>query len=331
MKRRKAQTHEVGLFERPLLSSISYLPTEQLHPSPDSPGEGRTIPTVETEGVLVPLMVRPSGPGRFEVIDGKSRLHSACVYGFDQVPVRILEGGDSIGAAGLTLLLNLAREENPIHEARAMARLLQEGYTPARLCTLFGLGAGKLKVRLKLLELPSELLERVGTQISVGTLRALSNLAPDYREGLCSAALIKLCDPEARYTAGDLREARTVQRGDLSQLIARLPRPDRARPAGVAEASPAVMLLTPALETLVQRFKTDCALAGFERAQVLSAFELQWPSAAGPTALEALEHTGLPGNQPLPLPHDLEPAPLAPLAPPPIPMQRVRLGARGRA
>ena len=62
--------------------------------------------SIRAHGVLEPLLVRPLGDGRYEVIAGERRLRAAAMAGLGQVPVSVLEV-DERAAAAIALVENL--------------------------------------------------------------------------------------------------------------------------------------------------------------------------------------------------------------------------------
>ena len=80
--------------------------------------------SVRAHGVLEPLLVRPLGDGRYEVIAGERRLRAAALAGLREVPVVVLEV-DEKEATAIALVENLQREDlNPFEETVALLDLL---------------------------------------------------------------------------------------------------------------------------------------------------------------------------------------------------------------
>jgi ParB family chromosome partitioning protein len=76
--------------------------------------------SVKTQGILVPLIVRPlDGGGVFDLIAGERRLLAARAAGLTVVPARILEADDTV-AREVAIIENLQRENiPPLDEAKA--------------------------------------------------------------------------------------------------------------------------------------------------------------------------------------------------------------------
>ena len=75
---------------------------------------------------MQPVLVRPLGDGQFEIIAGERRTRAARLAGLDEVPVLVKHVPDE-AAAAMALIENIQRENlNPLEEARALERLIQE-------------------------------------------------------------------------------------------------------------------------------------------------------------------------------------------------------------
>ena len=131
--------------------------------------------SIETHGVIQPLLVRPLSDGGYQLIAGERRWRAARMAGLSEVPVVIREMSDS-EAMELSLVENLQREDlNPIEEAEGF-RLLMENYnlTQDQAAQRVGKSRPAVANAVRLLALPEELLEKVkyGT-LSPGHARTL--------------------------------------------------------------------------------------------------------------------------------------------------------------
>jgi ParB family chromosome partitioning protein len=112
--------------------------------------------TIEQLGVLEPLIVRTSTskPDHFEIIAGERRFRAAKLAGLAVVPC-LLSNYTNEQAAQIALIENIAREAlNPIAEAHAMQRLVDEfGYTHEEIGLLLGMSRTHVTNLLRLLKL----------------------------------------------------------------------------------------------------------------------------------------------------------------------------------
>jgi len=82
--------------------------------------------SIKSQGVMQPVLVRPVGGGRYEIIAGERRFRAAKLAGLDSVPVLVKEVPDE-SAAVMALIENIQREDlNPLEEAQGLQRLVSE-------------------------------------------------------------------------------------------------------------------------------------------------------------------------------------------------------------
>jgi len=134
--------------------------------------------TIRKRGVLQPLLVRRKGD-RYEIIAGERRWRAAKKAGLEKVPVLIRETEED-ETLELSLLENLQREElNPIEEARAYRRMVEQlNITQEELALKIGKDRSSVANAIRLLHLPREIQEDVATgALSAGHARALLALS----------------------------------------------------------------------------------------------------------------------------------------------------------
>jgi ParB family transcriptional regulator, chromosome partitioning protein len=82
--------------------------------------------SIKAQGIMQPILVRPVGPNRFEIIAGERRVRASKLAGLDEVPVLVKDVPDE-AAAAMALIENIQREDlNPLEEAQGIARLVNE-------------------------------------------------------------------------------------------------------------------------------------------------------------------------------------------------------------
>jgi len=75
---------------------------------------------------MQPILVRPVGPNRYEIIAGERRFRASQLAGLNEVPVLVKEVPDE-AAAVMALIENIQREDlNPLEEAQGLKRLVDE-------------------------------------------------------------------------------------------------------------------------------------------------------------------------------------------------------------
>ena len=82
--------------------------------------------SIKAQGLMQPIIVRPVGPKKYEIIAGERRWRACQLAGMDKVTVIIKDVADD-AAIAMALIENIQREDlNPIEEATALHRLQQE-------------------------------------------------------------------------------------------------------------------------------------------------------------------------------------------------------------
>ena len=87
--------------------------------------------SITRHGIMQPLVVRPLGEGRYEIIAGERRFRAARLAGLEEVPVQVREVSDQ-NALAMALIENIQREDlNPLEEAQAIRRLIDDALRAA--------------------------------------------------------------------------------------------------------------------------------------------------------------------------------------------------------
>ena len=82
--------------------------------------------SISAQGVVQPIVVRPIGGGKYEIIAGERRWRAAQLAGLHEIPAVVRDVPDS-AAIAMALIENIQRENlNPLEEAYALQRLLDE-------------------------------------------------------------------------------------------------------------------------------------------------------------------------------------------------------------
>lgn len=125
------------------------------------------VASIKTHGVLQPLIVRPLGPGKFELIAGERRFRAAGVAGLSTVPAIVREASEQ-QRLELALVENLQRQNlNPMEEAFAYRKLQDEfGLTQAKVAERVGKSRAQVANTERLLTLPP----RIQAALTAGTI-----------------------------------------------------------------------------------------------------------------------------------------------------------------
>jgi ParB family chromosome partitioning protein len=205
------------LFSAPLDIDICQVNTALIRP----PDITEVIPSIGQLGVLQSVLLKLSGNPEYpyEIVDGDRRVNSALRYHLDTIPAIITDGTRGQIAAA-SAILNAARSNNPIDEARSWKIALEEGQfgSVAELGKHVHIGVQTIKKRLKLLTLPEDILVHVGVSVAEGVAEKMANLPADYQADAVDAALRQL-DAGKKFTAADLKLSQTRRVEDREDSI----------------------------------------------------------------------------------------------------------------
>jgi ParB/RepB/Spo0J family partition protein len=153
--------------------------------------------SIKEHGVLQPILVRPLGENRYQLIAGERRWRATREAGITTIPALVEEIDDDT-ALEISIIENLQREDlSPLEEATMFDRMVREhGYSIRKLADKLGKDKGYLENRLRLADAPEE-------------IRQLVSLRKDTLSH--AYELLKVQDPKKRK-----RLAAQVASGELS-------------------------------------------------------------------------------------------------------------------
>ena len=176
--------------------------------------------SIDENGVLQPVLVRPVAGGTFELVAGERRWRAARLAGLERIPALVRDRDDA-ATLELALVENMAREDlTPVEEARACAALVEElGLTREEVGRKVGRSRVAVSNLLRLLDLPDEALALLESgHLSEGHGRALL-LADDHaaRRRLARSAAdegwsVRVLETRAREANGTAGGAPTRKR-----------------------------------------------------------------------------------------------------------------------
>ncbi|WP_260261594.1 ParB/RepB/Spo0J family partition protein [Vibrio intestinalis] len=131
--------------------------------------------SIESQGIIQPIVVRQVEMGKYEIIAGERRWRAARKAGLTQVPCLIKKVEDR-AAIAIALIENIQREDlNVIEEAQALERLQQEfSLTHQQVADVIGKSRASVSNILRLNQLESDVKQLVASkQLEMGHARAL--------------------------------------------------------------------------------------------------------------------------------------------------------------
>jgi len=117
-----------GVFEHQASLRIEQLQRGRYQPRTrmDEDSLNELAASIKKQGLMQPILVRPSEGERYEIIAGERRWRAAKIAGLEEVPVIVREVPDS-AALAMALIENIQREDlNPLEEAGGVQRLVAE-------------------------------------------------------------------------------------------------------------------------------------------------------------------------------------------------------------
>jgi len=167
--------------------SLRSLPLDLISPGPFQPRSifdadrmQELAESIRHQGVIQPVVVRVRGNNDYELIAGERRWRAAQIAGIEKIPAIIRDVPDEIAVA-MALVENIQRENlNPIEEATALRRLVDEfQMTHQEAGDAVGRSRSAVSNLLRLLELSHEVRELVDAKhLEMGHARALLTLEP---------------------------------------------------------------------------------------------------------------------------------------------------------
>jgi len=166
-------------------NAYQLLPIYKIEPNPNQPRQDfdeeelqNLADSITEHGIVQPLTVRETQPGRYQIIAGERRWRAARIAELQEVPVVIIEADDK-KAMELALIENLQRQDlNPVEEALGYDSLIQEyGLTQDETAKRVGKSRPAVANALRLLNLSPQVLQLVRSGVlSAGHARAVLKL-----------------------------------------------------------------------------------------------------------------------------------------------------------
>jgi ParB family chromosome partitioning protein len=169
------------------LESLEHNPYQTRTLSLDSVAIGELASSIQSVGVVQPIVVRPVSGGRYQVIAGERRWEASRTLGLKTIPAIVRQVSNE-QAMEMTIIENLQREDlNAMEQARAYERLGREfGLTQEQMAQRTGKERSSVANFMRLLKLPAPvqtMLEK--SQLSFGHAKALMPLdSPEAMERL---------------------------------------------------------------------------------------------------------------------------------------------------
>jgi ParB family chromosome partitioning protein len=148
---------------------VRHIDVDRITPNPQQPrlafdqaALDELAASIREHGVLQPILVRPLGDNRYQLIAGERRWRATREAGIATIPALVEEIDDDT-ALEISIIENLQREDlSPLEEATMFDRMVHEhGYSIRKLAEKLGKDKGYLENRLRLANAPEEIQELV--------------------------------------------------------------------------------------------------------------------------------------------------------------------------
>jgi ParB/RepB/Spo0J family partition protein len=148
------------------LAGARLLPLHLIEPNPWQPRQHadpermqELIEDIKARGILEPIIVRPTGDGKYQVVAGERRFRASGAAGLTVVPAIVKESLTEEEAREISLVENLAREDLDIEdEARFIKALYEQKRSLRATADAIHKSYQYVNRRLKLLDDPGTLL-----------------------------------------------------------------------------------------------------------------------------------------------------------------------------
>ncbi len=177
--------------------------------------------SIKAQGVMQPIVVRPIGGGRYEIIAGERRWRASQQAGLEKIPAMVRDIPDE-AAIAMALIENIQREDlNPIEEAMALQRLQQEfQLTQQQVADAVGKSRVTVSNLLRLIALPDEIKTLLSHgDLEMGHARALLGLPLEQqvegaRHVVARGLTVRQTEALVRQWLNDKQVAKTEPKGD---------------------------------------------------------------------------------------------------------------------
>ena len=214
------------------------LPLDAIRPNPSQPrvafdeeALAELVTSIREVGLLQPVVVRPVGPGAYELVMGERRWRASQEAGTGTIPAIVRDTGDADMLRD-ALLENLHRSAlNPLEEAAAYAQLLEDfDATHEELASRIGRSRPQISNTIRLLQLPPAVQRRVAAGVlSAGHARAILGLpTPEAQEAMATRVVAEGLSVRGTEEAVALAAAQPGAPGERSPRVrGRRPVPTR--------------------------------------------------------------------------------------------------------
>ena len=211
------------------------LPIIQIDNNPDQPRRNfdneslnELASSIKLYGIIQPIVVRPTGNGRYMIVSGERRWRAAKIARLSTVPVVIRDVEDQT-LLELALVENLQREDLNVIESAASMNILAEEYglTQIQLAERLGKSRTAVANTLRLLKLEPEIQQYLRDEkMTEGQARPLIGLEPEKQIELAEQII-----------------TRNLNSRQVEELVSQLKKPSRRTVPRERQTNPDLVLI----------------------------------------------------------------------------------------
>ena len=211
------------------------LPIIQIDNNPDQPRRNfdneslnELASSIKLYGIIQPIVVRPTGNGRYMIVSGERRWRAAKIARLSTVPVVIRDVEDQT-LLELALVENLQREDLNVIESAASMNILAEEYglTQIQLAERLGKSRTAVANTLRLLKLEPEIQQYLRDEkLTEGQARPLIGLEPEKQIELAEQII-----------------AKNLNSRQVEEMVAQLKKPSRRAIPRERQTNPDLVLI----------------------------------------------------------------------------------------
>jgi ParB family chromosome partitioning protein len=210
---------------------LEYLQRGKYQPRRDMQDESlqELAESIKAQGVMQPIVIRPIGSNRYEIIAGERRWRACQLAGLEKIPAIVRDVPDE-AAVAMALIENIQREDlNAVEEAVALKRLQDEfSLTHQEVADAVGKSRTAVSNILRLLNLCSDvrtMLER--GDLEMGHARCLLSMGEDQqrllaRQIVAKGLSVRQAEALVRHAAEGKTKTESKPSADITQLQERL-------------------------------------------------------------------------------------------------------------
>lgn len=173
--------------------------------------------SIRSQGIVQPIIVRPAGADRYEIVAGERRWRAAQRVGLKTVPA-VIRTMDERAAMAVALVENIQRADlNALEEAEALHKLIKEcGLTHDKCAEAVGRSRAQVSNLLRLTELHADVQALLrGSQLSLGHAKVLLGVSGARQVSLAKLVIerhLSVRQTEALVQAQDAPKTKSAPR-----------------------------------------------------------------------------------------------------------------------